>query len=170
MGTKGHKRLSRGLPSARCAILTVSDKRTTHTDLSGNLAERIFKRAGHKVVYRKLVKNSPSQIGSELRRLLRKPVDFILTIGGTGVSKKDLTIEVAERFIHKRLEGFGELFRRLSYKEIGTASMLSRSLMGVTKDRLILCTPGSPPAVRLSLEKIVLPELKHILWELRYHT
>ena len=114
-----------------------------------------------------IVKNAASDIKSALQKAL-KEADLVLTIGGTGPSARDMTIETVRPFVAKELVGFGEMFRTASQKEIGTAAIMSRALLGVSESgKVLVCTPGSPAAVRLALEDILLNELKHLLWEVK---
>jgi len=134
-------------------------------DPSGDLIVELLKKAGHKVVFRTLVSDDRVLIEQSVGKALgMKDVDAIVTCGGTGVSLSDITIETVKPLLRKTLPGFGELFRRLSYDEIGSATLLSRALAGITdKGKVIFCVPGSPQAVRLCLERLILPEVGHIL-------
>ncbi len=167
MGAKDHRESSEKEGSARCAILTVTDSKTLETDTSGKAAFEIFRKFGHTVVLHKIIPNDGKKITSAAERAL-KEADLVITIGGTGVSRKDISVESVRRLIAKELPGFGEMFRSLSVKEIGTAAILSRAVLGVTaKGKIVLSLPGSENAVRLGLEGILMNELKHLLWELR---
>ena len=151
---------------ARCAVLTVSDSRTADTDVSGNMLAARLEGAGHEVVARGWVGDEPQEIGSQLTEWLeRLDVEVIITTGGTGVSRRDTTIEVIKGLLDKRLDGFGELFRMLSYEQVGSAAMMSRALAGLAGGVLLFAIPGSPAAVELALDKLVLPELPHLLFE-----
>jgi molybdenum cofactor biosynthesis protein B len=151
---------------ATCAVLTVSDSRTPATDSGGDLIVSRLEAAGHRVAHRDLVKDEPHDVGRVLGLWQREPeVQVILTTGGTGISQRDGTVEVVERFLDKRLDGFGELFRMLSWEEVGSAAMLSRAVAGVTHGKLIFALPGSRAAVELALDKLILPELPHLLFE-----
>jgi len=170
MGTKVHKEKADKETPARCAVLTVSDTRTPETDTSGRAAAELFLKAGHEVVLHKIVPNDRKKLGFALVTAMGG-ADLVLTIGGTGISRKDLSADVVRGFVQKELPGFGELFRSLSAKEIGTATILSRALLGVTKDdKVLVALPGSESAVRLGLEGILLHELKHLLWEIRRYS
>lgn len=161
MAAKDHRKSSGAAP-VRCAIVVVSDSRTEKTDTSGRRAEAILRRGGHEVVSRRLVPNDPARI----RRALDAKADCVLTIGGTGPSRRDVTIETVRPLLAKELPGFGELFRARSVREIGTAAILTRALLGVTaRGTVVACTPGSENAVRLALEKILVPELRHLVWD-----
>jgi molybdenum cofactor biosynthesis protein B len=167
MGAKDHRESSEKEGAARCAILTVTDSKTLETDTSGKAAFEIFQKFGHTVVLHKIIPNNAKKITSAAEGAL-KEADLVLTIGGTGVSRKDISVESVRRLLAKELPGFGEMFRSLSVKEIGTAAMLSRAVLGITsKGKIVLSLPGSENAVRLGLEGILMNELKHLLWELR---
>jgi molybdenum cofactor biosynthesis protein B len=151
----------------RCAILTISDSRTADTDESGRLAKELIEKSGHAVTDPTIVPNEPEAVRAAAERLAAGGAAFILTIGGTGISPRDRTIEAVRPLLRCELPGFGELFRMLSYDEIGSKALLSRALMGVTREGCVLaCVPGSRGAVRLALERLLLPELRHVLHEL----
>lgn len=167
MGAKDHREGSEKEASARCAILTVSDTKTPDTDTSGKAAFEIFRKFGHTVVSHGLVPNERRKIAGAAEKAIQE-ADLLVTIGGTGASRKDISVESVRGMIEKELPGFGEMFRSLSAKEIGTAAILSRAVLGITGEgKIILCLPGSENAVRLGLEGILMNELKHLLWELR---
>lgn len=163
---------------ARCAVLTVSDTRTPETDKGGRLIIDQLEAAGHEVTDYEIVKDEPKQIEAQLMAWLdsslkpqASPLDAVLTTGGTGIASRDTTVEVVRRLIHapggggKELEGFGELFRMLSYEEVGPAAMLSRAVAGLAGETLLFALPGSTNAVNLALTKLILPELPHLIWE-----
>ena len=154
--------------SARCAVLTVSDSRSESTDDSGRLIARRLEKKGHTIVARGLVPDDPARIGTALQAFLddHRP-DLIVSSGGTGISSRDTTIEVVERLLDKRLDGFGELFRMLSWTQVGPAAMLSRAVGGLVGETVIFALPGSPNAVQIALDRLILPELPHLLWERR---
>jgi molybdenum cofactor biosynthesis protein B len=153
-------------PTVRCAVITLSDTRTEATDTSGQLILDGLRDAGHQVVERHVIPDEPARLGPLLDRLCATDgVDALLLTGGTGIGPRDSTHEVVAARLDKRLDGFGELFRMLSWEEIGPASMLSRALGGTRNGRLILSMPGSRNAVRLAMEKLILPELQHLVWE-----
>lgn len=167
MGVKDHHRQAEE-KQANCAILTISDTRTPDTDESGREARRILEARGHIALAHRIVPNDAQLIRDAIEALLRTDIDLVVTIGGTGISKKDLTVDVARSLIEKELVGFGELFRTLSYPEIGTGTIMSRAMLGATRaGKLIVCLPGSIAAVRVGLENILVKELSHLLWELR---
>jgi molybdenum cofactor biosynthesis protein B len=156
----------RGRGPVRCAVLTVSDTRTLETDEGGRLVVELLESAGHTVVRRGIVPDEPDRVRGWLEEALADPqVQAVLTTGGTGIAPRDRTYEVVSGLLEKRLDGFGELFRMLSYQEIGPAAMLSRAVGGVARGKVVLAMPGSPAAVRLAMEKLVLPELGHLVWE-----
>ncbi|OHB69098.1 MAG: molybdenum cofactor biosynthesis protein [Planctomycetes bacterium RBG_16_43_13] len=167
MGVEEHKKYSGDVGVVRCAILVISDTKTFDTDTSGKLAQEVLEKDGNEVKLRSIIRNDVEVVRKEISVLLSENIDLIVTIGGTGISKKDLSIEAVREFLDKELDGFGELFRSMSVKEIGTAAIMSRALLGTSNGKVILCIPGSTAAVRLAIEDILLPELKHILWELR---
>jgi molybdenum cofactor biosynthesis protein B len=159
-----HREQGRG--PVRCAVLTVSDTRTLETDQGGSLIVEMLRSAGHEVVRRGLVPDEPEQVRTWVQEALEDPaIQAVLTTGGTGIAPRDRTYEVVSGLLDKRLDGFGELFRMLSYQEVGPAAMLSRAVGGVAQGKVVLAMPGSPAAVRLAMEKLVLPELGHLVWE-----
>jgi molybdenum cofactor biosynthesis protein B len=167
MGAKDHREHADKEALARCAILTVTDTKTRETDTSGKAAFGILQKFGHAVVAHEIVPNDRRKIADAAGRALRE-ADLVVTIGGTGASRKDITVETVRPLLEKELPGFGEMFRARSVKEIGTAAILSRAVLGVTPEgRLIVSLPGSEGAVRLGLEGILMDELKHLLWEVR---
>jgi molybdenum cofactor biosynthesis protein B len=148
------------------AVVTVSDTRTLETDSGGALAAELLERAGHPVVSRTLVRDEPQAIAAALRELLaRGAVRAVVLTGGTGIAPRDRTPEAVEPLLERVIPGFGELFRALSYQEIGSAALLSRALAGLAAGRVVFVLPGSRGAVRLALEKLVLPELAHLAGE-----
>jgi molybdenum cofactor biosynthesis protein B len=165
-----HKHRESAPETVRVAILTISDSRTPETDTGGDIAEELLEDAGQEVVERRIVRDEVAGIRNNLVDLLaRSDVDAVLTTGGTGISARDTTYEVVERMLEKRLDGFGEIFRMLSYEEIGSAAMMSRALAGSVGSKFVASLPGSRNAVRLAVEKLLVPELAHIVFELRKH-
>lgn len=159
---------ARAPKAVTCAVLTVSDTRTEATDASGRAVGDLLAGAGHHVVARAIVRDEPVEIDRALVAwLTHDDVDAILTTGGTGISRRDSTIDVVERHLEKRLEGFGELFRMLSYHDIGAAAMMSRACAGLARGRVLIALPGSEPAVRLAMTKLVVPELAHMVQQAR---
>lgn len=166
MGARDHREQAER-EVVRAAILTVSDTKTLETDVSGKEAFEIFRKFGHTVVEHALVPNDRKKIAEAAEKALRE-ADVVVTIGGTGVSRRDVTVEALRPLLDKELAGFGELFRSMSAREIGTAAILSRAMLGTTSaGRVLVALPGSTAAVRLGLEGILMNELKHLLWELR---
>ena len=154
--------------TVRVAILTISDTRTRETDTGGDIAEQILSEAGQEVVARQIVRDEVTGIRANLIDLLANPeVDAVVTTGGTGISGRDTTYEVVDRMIEKKLDGFGEIFRMLSYEEIGAAAIMSRAVAGTVGTKFVASLPGSRNAVRLAVEKLLVPELAHIVFELR---
>lgn len=153
---------------ARCAVITLSDTRTPDTDTSGQRIQTLLKEAGHQVAAYHLIKDDPDTLRPLLDQLLSDPnTDAILTNGGTGIARRDQTIDVIERLLTPPLPGFGELFRMLSWHQIGAGAMLSRAVAGIANAKPIFAMPGSTKAVDLAMTKLILPELQHVLWELR---
>ena len=153
--------------SVRCAILTVSDTRNEETDTSGQLIKTLLGDRGHTVEDYRIVPDEPALIRAQLRAWsTRQGIDAILTNGGTGIAQRDTTYDVVVSMLEKRLDGFGELFRALSYQEIGAAAMLSRAVAGVVSDRFVAVMPGSSNAVNLAMERLILPEISHVVYEL----
>jgi molybdenum cofactor biosynthesis protein B len=154
--------------SVTFALVTVSDSRDAARDESGALLAKLAEGAGHKVAHRGLVRDEPHEIREALRAALTTAgVDAVVFTGGTGIARRDVTIEaIAPRFT-KRLPGFGELFRTLSWQEMGSAAMASRAEGGVIDHRLVFLLPGSPDACRLAMERLILPEVGHLTGLLR---
>ena len=153
--------------SVRCFVLTISDTRTPDNDTSGQAIAQLLERGGHQVADRAIVRDDPDAIRAILRdQLDAASTQVIITTGGTGITSRDSTYEVVGSLLEKRLEGFGELFRVLSYEEIGPAAMLSRACAGTARGKIIVSLPGSENAVRLAMNKLLLPELGHLVREL----
>ena len=170
MSESVHKHKESAPETVRVAILTISDTRTPETDTGGDVAEELLEGAGQEVVERRIVRDEVSGIRNNLIDLLaRSDVDAVVATGGTGISARDTTYEVVERMVEKRLDGFGEIFRMLSYEEIGSAAIMSRALAGSVGSKFVASLPGSRNAVRLAVEKLLVPELSHIVFELRKH-
>jgi len=150
-----------GVRAVRVAIVTVSDTRTQGDDASGALAIELLEAGGHEVVAREIVKDEPLEVRACVERLT-SIAEVVVTNGGTGIAARDSTYEALASRFDKTLDGFGELFRALSYVDVGTAAMMSRATAGTLKGAVIVMLPGSPDAVRLGLEKIVIPELGHL--------
>jgi molybdenum cofactor biosynthesis protein B len=151
----------------RVAVIAVSDTRTRQTDLGGALAQTLTEQAGFQVTTRELVPDEPAQIAALVReRLAGGTADVLLLTGGTGVAPRDGTIEAVAPLLDRRLDGFGELFRMLSFAAIGPAAMLSRALAGSVGPVAVFVMPGSPAAVELALTRLILPELAHLVGQL----
>ena len=167
MGHQEHEQRAQAelSPSIRCGVITISDTRTPATDTSGAAICALIEAAGHTVTRYQLVKDEPDQIAALVREVSNTGCQVILTNGGTGIARRDSTFEVIDALIDKRLPGFGELFRMLSFAEIGPAAMLSRATAGMIGGTLVFCMPGSTNAVRLAMEQLIVPQLPHLIWE-----
>jgi molybdopterin adenylyltransferase len=154
--------------SIRCAVLTVSDTRTEATDTGGKAISTLLIEAGHEVVAKRILRDEPMLVQQLILGLIADEearVQAIITTGGTGITSRDSTYEAVVALFEKQLDGFGELFRMLSYQEIGAAAMMSRACAGVLRKRIIVSLPGSENAVRLAMTKLILPELGHLIRE-----
>jgi len=164
VGRKEH--LERSRKEVTVAIVVISDSRTPNTDESGKVAADILRKEGHTVAEQLLVGNDRDAITNTLSSLTnRADIDAVLTIGGTGISKRDITVDVLSRLMEKRLDGFGEMFRMMSYKEIGTGALMSRATAGVIGGKVVMCLPGSPEAIKLAVKRIIIPEIGHMVHE-----
>jgi molybdenum cofactor biosynthesis protein B len=164
MGYHEHKQHS--VQNVTCAILITSDSRTEQDDESGRLMKQRLTDNGHKVTYYTILKNDADAIKQKIEELLQRDnVQVIITGGGTGLSQRDITVNTIAPMLEKKLEGFGELFRQLTFQEIGTGSIMSRAIAGVTKGKVIICIPGSLGAATLAMDKIILPEIGHLVRE-----
>ncbi|MGC4098300.1 MAG: MogA/MoaB family molybdenum cofactor biosynthesis protein [Nitrospira sp.] len=153
--------------SIGCMVITCSDTRTHETDTSGQLIRKCLEERGHTVVGHHLVKDEPAQIQLWIARgTTDETVQAIIVNGGTGISRRDSTFEAVDAMLEKRLPGFGEIFRLLTYQDIGSPAIMSRATAGIIKGRILFSTPGSENAVRLAMEKLILPELGHLVNEL----
>jgi molybdenum cofactor biosynthesis protein B len=154
--------------SLRILVVTCSDTRSLETDTSGGLAVELLTAAGHVVVGRAVVPDEPERIHRVLTvDAAESDAEVVIVNGGTGLSRRDRTFDAVHRLLDKRMDGFGELFRMLSYQDIGPAAMLSRACAGLMGARAVFSVPGSTAAVRLALEKLILPELSHVVREAR---
>lgn len=150
------------------AVVTVSSTRTRETDESGDAIQAAFEGAGHRVLFREIVKDDRQAIEAAVRRALKVPgVDIVVASGGTGMGREDLTFEALQPVIEKRAEGWGDTFRAVSREEVGNAAFLSRSLAGVVGGKWVVAIPGSKGAARTAMVKLILPELSHMIWEAR---
>jgi molybdenum cofactor biosynthesis protein B len=165
MGVEEHKKLA--YKSVNCAVITVSTTRTKENDVSGKTIISLLEGNGHTVLYYDVISDDMSLISQSLEHAIEKEgVQAVILNGGTGIGKSDVTIEALKPLLEKELVGFGELFRYLSYKEVGSPSILSRAIAGVSKGKIIFCLPGSTNACKLAMEKLILPELGHMVYEL----
>lgn len=164
--TKQHRCAS---PKAvRCAVVTISDTRTLETDRGGALIVKMLEEAGHSVSSRQIVRDDPREIEPMLLKLADPAAtDAVLMTGGTGIAARDRTFETVSGLLAKEMPGYGELFRMLSYEDIGPAAMLSRAVGGVLNNVIVLTMPGSVAAVQLAMEKLIAPEIGHLVFEAR---
>lgn len=150
-----------------CAVLTISDTRTEADDKSGKIIKDLVMDAGHDIGFYRVVKDDADQIRALIQHIAAEGTcHVILTNGGTGIAARDTTYEAVTSLLEKRLDGFGEVFRFLSWEDIGSGAMLSRAVAGVYRDTMIFCMPGSSGAVKLAMEKLIVPELSHLVWEI----
>ncbi len=165
MSQEEHK--SHAPASVRCFVLTVSDTRTDATDTGGRAIRLLLESAGHVVIGQALVRDDPDAVTSVVTRQLEDTrTQVIVTTGGTGITSRDGTFEAIDRLLEKRLTGFGELFRMLSFEQIGAAAMMSRATAGTAAGKAIFVLPGSPDAVRLAMTRLIIPELGHVVQQL----
>ena len=152
---------------ASCVVITCSDTRTPQSDTSGYRIMVMLRDAGHSVASYQIVKDEPSKIKAAIKKAVKnKKVQAIIINGGTGISRRDSTFEAVDAMLEKRLDGFGEVFRFLTYQDIGSPAIMSRATAGIIKGRVLFSTPGSENAVRLAMEKLILPEIGHLVKEL----
>jgi len=162
MSVQEHK--AQAPQSVRCFVITVSDTRTEDTDTGGRAIVELLQAAGHAITGRAIVKDDPDLVRGTIERLLANPdVQVIITTGGTGISSRDTTYEAVSGLLQKKLDGFGELFRMLSYEQIGSAAIMSRAVAGLVVGRIIVSLPGSEAAVRLAMDRLLIPELGHLV-------
>ena len=170
MGAADHREQAAAQGAIQIAIVTVSDTRTSETDVSGQLIRSLAEGAGHQIVGYRIVKDEPDQVQTALDDFCtgdpNSGASIVIFNGGTGISQRDRTYDVISRALEKTLPGFGEIFRMLSYEEVGAAAMLSRATAGVYRSTVVVSTPGSPNAVELAMKKLILPEIQHLGWEL----
>jgi molybdenum cofactor biosynthesis protein B len=152
----------------RCYIITVSDTRTDETDTGGRAVAELLTAAGHTVIAKRIVRDEPEEVAALVKlQAATDHVDVIITTGGTGITRRDSTFEAIDGVLEKRLPGFGELFRMLSFQEIGPAAMLSRACAGTCRGKVVVALPGSENAVRLDMTHLLVPELGHLVAETR---
>jgi molybdenum cofactor biosynthesis protein B len=150
--------------SVRCFVITVSDTRTEDTDTGGRAIVELLQAAGHTIAGRAIVRDDPESVRGTIERQLANPgVQVIITTGGTGISSRDSTFEAVSGLLQKKLDGFGELFRMLSYEQIGSAAIMSRATAGLVAGRIVVSLPGSEAAVRLAMERLLIPEVGHLV-------
>src|SRR5690348_10173781 len=167
MAYQEHTRDAQAL-AARCAVVTLSDTRTPDTDKSGKRIRELLETEAHVVGRYHVIRDEPTALHALLTELLAEAqLNAVITNGGTGISRRDTTIEVVEQHLEQTLPGFGELFRMLSFQQIGSGAMLSRAVAGVSRGKLVFALPGSTAAVELAMTKLILPELRHLLRELQ---
>ncbi len=154
--------------AVHCAVITVSDTRSPETDRSGRLIQQLLQDAGHPIADYLLVRDEPARIQTHIRLLGQQPdLRTIILNGGTGIAPRDTTYDAIEQLLEKTLPGFGEIFRWLSYQEIGSRAIASRAIAGVYQGKLIFSLPGSSNAVQLAMERLILPELMHLVRQLQ---
>ncbi|MBE9211008.1 MogA/MoaB family molybdenum cofactor biosynthesis protein [Nostoc sp. LEGE 06077] len=151
-----------------CAVVTVSDTRTPGTDKSGQIIQQLLLATNHKIGAYAIIKDEPADIQKQIESLSKNAnLDAVIFNGGTGIAPRDTTYDAIEKLLEKTLPGFGEIFRFLSYQEIGSRAIASRAVAGVYQNKLIFSLPGSSNAVRLGMEKLILPELTHLVSQMR---
>jgi molybdenum cofactor biosynthesis protein B len=167
--TASHRSEAGARKAVNCAVLTVSDSRTEETDESGKLMRRLIEEAGHAVTSYKLMKNDEPAVREQVRAFLgQADVDAVLITGGTGLGSRDRTVEAVTPLFDKQMPGFGEIFRMVSFTDqVGTAAILSRAVAGGVNGKLVVSMPGSKAAVELALTRVLLPELRHVMRELK---
>ena len=166
MSVQEHK--AHGPASVSCYVLTVSDTRTPDTDTGGAAIRELLGSAGHAVSGHDIVRDEPREVSARITaRLADAATQVIITTGGTGITSRDGTYEAVHALLEKHLDGFGELFRMLSFETIGPAAMMSRAIAGTAKGKAVFVLPGSPDAVRLAMTRLIIPELGHVVQQLR---
>jgi molybdenum cofactor biosynthesis protein B len=160
-----HKKKAASQGPITAAVVTVSDTRTPETDVNGQYLRGALEAAGHVVHSIRIVRDEPVEVAAALDELAAADIQIVLFNGGTGISQRDRTFDVLSGKLEKPLPGFGEIFRMLSYEQVGAAAILSRATAGVFRGKVVISTPGSPAAVRLAWEKLIEPELAHLAWE-----
>jgi molybdenum cofactor biosynthesis protein B len=164
--TEQHRRWAAQRGPVAIAIVTVSDSRTPETDTNARFLRERIEASGHRVAGYRLIPDEPARVEQALEELAGEgEARIVLFNGGTGISRRDTTYDALSRRLEKELPGFGELFRMLSWEQVGSAAMLSRATAGVYREVVVVSTPGSPAAVRLAWEELIEPELEHLAWE-----
>lgn len=159
-----HHRAAEKRGPVSIAIVTVSDSRTEETDTNGAWLRDAIAAAGHVAAGYRVIRDEPEQVAAALDEMVGGPARVVVFNGGTGIAPRDTTYDVLARMIEKPLPGFGELFRMLSWEQVGAAAMLSRATAGVYRGRVVFSLPGSPAAVKLAWEKLIAPEINHVAW------
>jgi molybdenum cofactor biosynthesis protein B len=163
-----HEHKEKGKRNIRCFVITVSDTRDETTDTSGQTIKKFLADEGHETAGYRIVKDEPAQIETLLGEVLvSNNTDAVIVNGGTGIAPRDGTYEVVSRFLEKKLDGFGEIFRYLSYLDIGSAAVMSRAAAGTAQGKILISLPGSKGAVTLAMEKLILPEIRHMVSQLQ---
>lgn len=163
-----HEHKEKGKKSIRCFVITVSDTRDEATDTSGQTIKSLLTGEGHQTTGYRIVRDEPAQIEALLKEALAQhDADAVIVNGGTGIAPRDGTYEVVSRFLEKKLDGFGEIFRYLSYLDIGSAAIMSRTAAGTARGKVLISLPGSKGAVTLAMEKLILPEIRHMVSQLQ---
>jgi molybdenum cofactor biosynthesis protein B len=165
LGVADHKRDE--TIAADCAVLTVSDTRTVDTDGSGALIRERLESRGHRVVAYEIVPDEPELVSGKVSDWVARDLDLVILNGGTGIAPRDNTVEAVSALFCRRLDGFGELFRSLSFVEVGAAAMLSRAVAGIAGTSAVFCLPGSTSACALAMDRLILPEIGHMVSLLR---
>lgn len=165
MSSALHKQLAAEKGPIALALITVSDSRTPETDTNATYIRQQLTDTPHRLVDYQVIKDEPDQVNAALEHCAAGAAHIILFNGGTGISRRDTTYDVLARRLEKTLPGFGELFRLLSYAQVGSAAMFSRATAGVFRGKVVISVPGSPKAVQLAWEKLIAPELQHLAWE-----
>lgn len=163
MGVREHKRQAERVGAVPFAVITTSDSKTLETDETGKLVKRFIVDAGHRVISHTVVRNDARAIRRAVKQAMAAGARCVVTTGGTGIGKKDVTIEAVTPLLDRVLPGFGELYRRFSYDEIGTAAMLSRAQLGVGRGRVVVNLPGSTGGAKVGMKDLLLPEIAHLL-------
>jgi molybdopterin adenylyltransferase len=163
-----HEHKERGKKSIRCFVITVSDTRDEATDTSGQTIKKFLADEAHETMGYRIVKDEPAEIQKLLEQALsQSDLDAVIVNGGTGIAPRDATYEVVSGFLEKKLDGFGEIFRYLSYQDIGSAAIMSRAAAGTARGKILISVPGSSGAVKLAMEKLILPEIRHMVSQIQ---